>query len=148
MFKVTRGYLQQRITLEGKIPSCCCCGKELEEGEIIISKTSCKGKGNTRCHQTMGKIGSIEKHKSSQKRYCKACAKLKNIWQPRQKKYINLNPVEVKIEELIPKYKTPASSLRYALSCLEKSNVYDAKHAIRCTLNLLGFKESDIYPVR
>jgi hypothetical protein len=134
--------------MEGKIPNCCCCGKELEEGEIIISKTSCKGKGNTRCHQIMGKKESIEKHRSSQKRYCQKCAKEKNVWQPRQKKYINLNPIVTKIEELIPRYKTPLSSLKYALLCLEKKDVGQARHAIRGALYLLGFNESDVYPLK
>ncbi len=53
-----------------------------------------------------------------------------------------------KIEELNPNYEDVLGCLRYALMCLEDNNVSNAKHAVRDALNRLGFKDSDVYPLR
>jgi len=53
-----------------------------------------------------------------------------------------------KIEDLNPNYKTALACLRYALMCLDKNDVSHARHAIRDALFRMGFKDSDVYPLK
>lgn len=53
----------------------------------------------------------------------------------------------VKIEDIKTNYTEPHKALRYALILLERKDINAAKHAIRDALHLMGYKDSDIYPL-
>jgi len=65
-FKVTKYYLNQMLSRYGKKLTCFHCGKEIEEGEWILSKPT----------------GGSKKGNKKAKRYCEDCRKKLNIWLP------------------------------------------------------------------
>jgi hypothetical protein len=77
MFKVTKKYLRTKTTIEGKVPTCACCGKTFKEGDFLISKTTCKPPFKNKKADTH--------RKAKRKRYCLKCARKKNVWLPSRK---------------------------------------------------------------